>query len=1183
MNSSRLVSIVIPACKPDHFEATLVSALRQNHDELEIVICDDCPSDGIAAIVEAVGKTSRWPIRYLRNETRLGKVNNLVRGIAEAKGHYIKFLYDDDILFPDCVGLLFDALEQHPDISLATSHRQFIDENNNFLPDTLSTRFPFAQSTILDGKELLFFLGQQPINFIGEPSAVMCRRADVLAFGAELMSIKGQPLPELTDLSLYVKLLRQGHLAMLDRTLSCVRISQLNYARRLQESPGNKRASHEQFQRQIGELGWFRNLDSQGVSVASLTQPGSFETFDLLAHFQGISSGPGSMGGVEAWLAKRVPSAAQQFLIEQHLDSHPAVPNFLIVVSDLSNQPLKLATTLNSLTANAAIVPHISTVVVSDYNDLPDSLLGTRLQWRRATLDSRPSVLNSLLEHCPADTWVMQVEAGTEFTASGLLSVALELSNNANYRAIYADELHRQASGELSVVLRPDFNLDYLLSFPLAMSRHWLFRAAEVLNVGGFAPAFAEAFELDMILRLVENHGLGGLGHVSEPLLIGSPLELEHNPDELAVLQRHLDVRGYPNSDILQTLPRRCHIQYGHTEQPLVSIIVPTKDHLNLIRRCVESLLEKTAYQNYEILVVDNNSEDRETLEWMAGIDAMGIDKLRVLRYPHPFNYSAINNMAAQQAQGDYLVLLNDDTAILNGEWLDELLNHAMRPEVGIVGARLIFPNGTLQHAGVVLGMDGPARHLFAHKPMLAPSYMQRLEVDQNYSVVTAACLMIRASLFHEVGGLDEEKFKVSYNDVDLCLKVGATGHLLVWTPHATLLHEQSISQTDLGLASGRANVKRFLGEQEALNAKWQSIIGNDPAYNKNFALKGPDFTLEQNIDLTWRPLSWHPLPVVLGHPAQPWGSATYRLIKPFQTLREQIKLEGALSPQLLSFAEFARFDPDTVIMQRRLSETEIDDMRIMKAYTRAFKVYELDELPIPGNSPSEAMVSEALVALHSGLKHVDRLVVSSPALADALSEMHPDIRVIEDRLPQDWWQVRQSLRRQSKKPRIGWAGGANQLDNLQLLVEVVKTLANEVEWVFMGTCPPEIIPYVHDFRPEPPIERYPEVLASLKLDLALAPVKETLFNELRSNLLLLKYGACGIPVVCSDVRCFQGELNVTRVKNHTADWVNAIRAHLNDRDASERMGDELRGQVMNQWMLDEPHLDRWLAAWLPD
>lgn len=880
---------------------------------------------------------------------------------------------------------------------------------------------------------------------------------------------------------------------------------------------------------------------------------------------------------VSQWLSQRVPSAAQQTLIEARLATSPASPSFLIVVSDLNNQPEKLLATLRSLTLNPTVMTRLSVVVLSAWNDLPDCDFGLPLQWLQATLDSRPAALNRLIEDEADSEWLMLVDAGTEFTASGLLSVTLELIGNPNHRAVYADELHRQPDGELGAVLRPDFNLDYLLSFPLALSTHWLFHHSALLAVGGFDPAFAEALEFDLILRLIEHSGLQGLGHISEPLLIGSPLELEQNPDEIATLQRHLHARGYVHSDILQTLPRRYHIQYGHLDQPLVSIIVPTKDHLNLVRRCVESLLEKTLYQNYEVLIVDNNSETREVLEWFAAIDAMGSDKIRVLRYPYPFNYSAINNMAAREARGEYLVLLNDDTAVLNGEWLGELLNHAMRPEVGIVGARLLYPNGTLQHAGVALGMDGPARHLFLHQPLSAHSYMQRLDVDQNYSAVTAACLMVRTSLYHELGGLNEEQFKVSYNDVDLCLKAGASGHLIVWTPHATLLHESSVSQVDLGLAAGQANVKRFIGEQEALYAKWLPIVGNDPAYNKNFALRGRDFALELNNDLTWRPLSWRPLPVVLGQPTPPWGSASYRVIKPFQAMRDTMQLDGALSPHLMSIAELARFNPDVVILQRRLDANSQEFIGDMKTYSKAFRVFDLDEFPLQENASTED-----LTLLYNGLNLADRLVVSSVALADTLAELHPDIRVVEDRLPLDGWQDLVSRRRQGTKPRVGWAGGPNQVSNVQLLMDVVKTLADEVEWVFLGACPPELLPYVHEFHPEPSIELFPAVLAGLNLDLALAPAREDRYNEIRSNLLLLKYGACGVPVVCSDVRCYAGPLNVTRVKNHTADWVDAIRAHLNDPDAAQRLGDDLQRQVLSTWMLDESHLQHWLSSWLP-
>src|SRR5690606_33360760 len=225
------------------------------------------------------------------------------------------------------------------------------------------------------------------------------------------------------------------------------------------------------------------------------------------------------------------------------------------------------------------------------------------------------------------------------------------------------------------------------------------------------------------------------------------------------------------------------------------------------------------------------------------------------LRYPHPFNYSAINNMAAREARGEYLVLLNNDTAILRGDWLDALLNHAQRPEVGIVGAKLLYPDGSVQHAGVILGLEGPANHPFLNETMDAPGYMQRLQVDQNYSAVTAACLMIRRSVYEAVGGLDEEDFKVSYNDVDLCLKLQATGYLTVWTPHSVVMHEGSVSQKKVDVAAFEAKRKRFVAEQDAMYAKWLSVLARDPAYNRNLSLSGSGFELEADVPLTWRPL----------------------------------------------------------------------------------------------------------------------------------------------------------------------------------------------------------------------------------------------------------------------------------------------------------------------------------------
>src|SRR5690606_18547248 len=194
---------------------------------------------------------------------------------------------------------------------------------------------------------------------------------------------------------------------------------------------------------------------------------------------------------------------------------------------------------------------------------------------------------------------------------------------------------------------------------------------------------------------------------------------------------------------------------------------------------------------------------------------------------------------------------------------------------------------------------------------------------------------------------------------------------------------------------------------------------------------------------------------------------------------------------------------------------------------------------------------------------------------------LHPEIRVVQNRLPLDWWSGLQSGRRRGRKPRVGWAGGISHTGDLEMIADVVRELADEVEWVFMGMCPERIRPYVHEALPGVEINAYPQALAALDLDLALAPVEQNLFNECKSNLRLLEYGACGFPVICSDVRCYQGtDLPVTRVKNRFKDWVEAIRMHLADLDATARQGDALREKVMAEWTLQGASLDDWHKGW---
>lgn len=454
---------------------------------------------------------------------------------------------------------------------------------------------------------------------------------------------------------------------------------------------------------------------------------------------------------------------------------------------------------------------------------------------------------------------------------------------------------------------------------------------------------------------------------------------------------------------------------------------------------------------------------------------------------------------------------------------------------------------------------------------------MQRLQIDQNYVAVSGKCLLVSKGLFLEVGGFDETPELQRWTDIDLCLRLHHGGYLNVWTPRVQLLLSED--------AATPASTE----EEDALYARWLPALARDPFYNPNFSLSCANGFGLECAGLNWRPLSsWKPLPTILAHAADGQGCGNYRVIQPLDALRREGLAEGHLAWAHLSPVELERYHPDSIVLQRQISEQQIENMRRMHAFSQAFKVFELDDyLPnLPLKSVHRAEMPKDIVrSLRRALGYVDRFVVSTQPLAEAFAGLHDDIRVVPNTLDTRYWKDLKALRRQSRKPRVGWAGGAGHTGDLEVIADVVKELANEVEWVFVGMCPDKLRPYVHEFHEGVAIEQYPALLASMNLDLALAPVEQNLFNECKSNLRLLEYGACGFPVIASDVRCYQGynDLPVTLVKNRFRGWVDAIRMHISDLDATAKAGDALRKAVLEGWMLEGDNLSNWRKAWLAD
>jgi GT2 family glycosyltransferase len=270
---------------------------------------------------------------------------------------------------------------------------------------------------------------------------------------------------------------------------------------------------------------------------------------------------------------------------------------------------------------------------------------------------------------------------------------------------------------------------------------------------------------------------------------------------------------------------------------PLVSILIPTRNAVELVKMCVESILERTAYRNYEILIINNDSDDPAALNYMEHLENAG--KARVVDYPYPFNYAAMNNYAVEHARGEIIVLLNNDIEVISSDWLGEMVSHALRPDIGAVGARLWYPDNTLQHGGVVLGIGGVAGHAHKAFPKGHVGYFGRAALLQNFSAVTGACLAVRKSVYLAVGGLDAEHLTVALNDVDFCLKMSEIGLRVLWTPYAELYHHESATR---GYEDTPEKSARYEKERLYMKSRWENFLLMDPAYSPNLTLETQDF-----------------------------------------------------------------------------------------------------------------------------------------------------------------------------------------------------------------------------------------------------------------------------------------------------------------------------------------------------
>lgn len=456
---------------------------------------------------------------------------------------------------------------------------------------------------------------------------------------------------------------------------------------------------------------------------------------------------------------------------------------------------------------------------------------------------------NSALELVTGE-FVTFLDHDDKLAPQALFWVAQDILDYPDALLWYSDEDKIDAQDKrFEPYFKSDWNPDLFLSHNL-ITHLAVYRTELVKHIGGFREGYEGAQDYDLALRALAVITPLQIRHIPRILyhwraIKGSTaIRPQEKPYALVAAQKaigeFLEKQGI---DAVVTespeVPGTSRVQYLlPANPPLVSLIIPTYNGLKLLRSCVNSIFQKTDYQPFELLIIDNASDDPETLSYLQQLQTQ-YENVRIIEYPYPFNYADMNNRGVAEAQGEIIGLLNNDLEVITAGWLTEMVSHALRPEIGAVGARLWYANDTLQHGGVVLGIGGGAGHAHKGFPRGHVGYMGRAALIQNFSAVTGACMLVRKAVFEQAGGLDAERLTVALNDVDFCLKLNKMNLRVLWTPYAELYHHESASR---GYEDTPEKIARYDKERACLKERWEAFLVFDPAYSPNLTLETQDF-----------------------------------------------------------------------------------------------------------------------------------------------------------------------------------------------------------------------------------------------------------------------------------------------------------------------------------------------------
>lgn len=771
--------------------------------------------------------------------------------------------------------------------------------------------------------------------------------------------------------------------------------------------------------------------------------------------------------------------------------------------------------------------------------------------------------------------YLIFIDAGEILNLDAFFIMLQHIKKENSIDAIFCDEVLDNGYDYYTPILYPEFNVELLKANPAIYCRHFIFNLKRI-DFNEISPNIQyENFELELLFYIMESRKDIYIKHIAEPLIKSNEecFGLYKNNAQISIYN-HLQRMGYDKAVVEVDEIGNYNTKLNLLKYIRISVIINCSGSIDNLVDCLKSIRK---HENIEIEVIILSGNLKKLMEVIA-IENFNFS-IRYYDFPVQI-YTEELNLLISELNFEYFLIINENTLFYDFNFFENLTNKIMQPEAAAIAPLIHNGDSIIIESGYVFGMKGSVSSLYQGDHISNLGYLNRYILPQNIFVSSLYGMLIKKSAFIKIGGFNKNLLNREMIDIEVCINFIESGYSIILNPNARLL------KFDNNFNIYSKSLPEKNEKENSASSFYISKIKKypqDPTYNQNFSLIDSGFKIETNIDLNFQPMILKNKITIVGLPADKQGCGQYRIIKPLNYLRDYDRVNGIISYRHLLPIEISRLKPDVIIFQRQLEDHQLISLAETKKFSNCFSIYDLDDLlinlPVTVKNPWK---NEVKPRLRKALSTVDRLVVSTEALYDEMFKWHTDIKIQPLYLPLDWWGNLDIIRDKNSKPRVGWAGGLSHHFDLELLKDVVINLTDKVDWIFFGYCPPSFKPYIKEFHAPVTIDNYASKLASLKLDIAIAPLVDNEFNRCKSMLKLLEYGACSYPVISSNVTPYrESGLPITLVKNKYKNWLDAINYHIADLEGARKIGSQLREKILKHWMLDENKLDKLIDNWI--